>query len=103
MYQEKFGFGYNYISSIFYNYHIFEIITYFTSLNKPKKIRYEPNSVRFKQLKNFARPLKLLYPELPLIPSTYLRRRCYKQALELVTSTENEFSMDDNFYRQRNR
>ena len=66
-------------------------------LNKHTKIGYELHSVRFKQLENLAHPLKLLYPDLPLIPSTYLCRRCYEHALELVTSTGNEFSMDDNF------
>ena len=53
--------------------------------------------MRFKQLENLDHRLKLLYPDLPLTPSTYLCRRCYEHALELLTSTDNEFSTDDNF------
>ena len=37
-------------------------------LDKHKKICYEPDSVRFKQLEILAHPLKLLYPDLPLTP-----------------------------------
>ena len=66
-------------------------------LNKHKKICYEPDSVRFRHRENRAHPLKLLYPDLPLTPSTYLHRCCYEHALELVTITDNEFSTDDNF------
>ena len=66
-------------------------------LNKHKKTCYVPDSVRFKQLENLAHPLKLLYPDLPLAPSTYLCRRFYEHALESLTSTDNEFSTDDNF------
>ena len=40
--------------------------------------------MRFKQLENLAQPLKLLYPDLLLTPSTYLCRRCYEHALELL-------------------
>ena len=65
-------------------------------LYKHKKISYEPDSVRFKQLEDLIHPLKLLYPDLSLTPSTYLYKRCYKHALELVTSTDNEFSTENN-------
>ena len=66
-------------------------------LNKHNKICYKSDSVRFKQFENLVHLLKLLYPDLPLTPSTYLCRRCYEHALELMTSTDNEFSTDDYF------
>ena len=66
-------------------------------LNKHKKICYEPDSVHFKQLQNLAHPLKLLYPDLSLTLWTYLCIGCYEHALELVTSTDNEYSTDVNF------
>ena len=64
-------------------------------LHKHKKICYKFSSVRFKQLEDLAHPLKHLYPHLPLTPSTYLCQHCYNPALELVSSTDNEFITDN--------
>ena len=66
--------------------------TFYTST---KKICYKSSSVRFKQLEDLAHPLKHLYPHLPLTPSTYLGQHCYNRALELVSSTDNEFITDN--------
>ena len=66
--------------------------TFYTST---KKICYKSSSVRFKQLEDFAHPLKHLYPNLPLTPSTYLCQHCHNRALKLVSSTDNEFITDN--------
>ena len=58
-------------------------------------ICYKSSSVQFKQLEDLALPFKHLYPDLPLIPSTYLCKYCYNRALELVSSTDNEFTTDN--------
>ena len=63
-------------------------------LHKHKKICYKSSSVRFK-LEDLAHPLKHLYPNLPLTPSTYLCQHCYNRGLKLVSSTDNEFITDN--------
>ena len=39
--------------------------------------------------------MKHLYPDLLLTPSTYLCNDCYNRAEELVSSTDNEFTTDN--------
>ena len=60
-----------------------------------KKICYKSRLGHFKQLEDFAHALKHLYPDLLLTPSTYLCKDCYNHALELVRSTNNELTMDN--------
>ena len=62
--------------------------------HKHKKFCYKSRLVHFKQLKDFAHALKHLYPDLLLTPSTHLCKDCYNRALELVRSTDNEFTTD---------
>ena len=64
-------------------------------LRKHKKISYKSRLVNFKQLEDFAHALKHLYIYLLLTPSTYLCKDCYNFALQLVRSTDNEFTTDN--------
>ena len=64
-------------------------------LHRHRKICFQSTSVRFKQLKDLAHPLKHLYPNLPLTPSTHVCTDCYNRALEVVSSTDNEFTTDN--------
>ena len=60
-----------------------------------KKTCYKSRLVHFKQLEDFAHALKHFYSDLLLILSTYLCKDCYNCALELVRSTDNEFTTDN--------
>ena len=60
-----------------------------------QKICFQSTSVRFKQLEDLAHPLKHLYPDLHLTPATHVYKDCYNRALEVVSSTDNEFTTDN--------
>ena len=64
-------------------------------LHTHRKICFQSTSVRFKQLEDLAHPLKHLYPDLPLTPSTNVSKDCYNRALEVVSSTDSEFTTDN--------
>ena len=116
VYQDKFGFCYIYHPLVFFKIIIFlKILTYLHLINLTtmsqnysterikcadflhthKKISYKSSSIRFKQLEDLAHPLKHLYPNLPLTPSTHVCKGCYNRALEVVSSTDNEFTTDN--------
>ena len=105
VYQDKFGFCYIYHPLAFFKIIIFlKIITYLhlikltkmsqnysmkrikcaDFLHRHRKICFQSTSVRFKQREDLAHPLKHLYPDLPLTPST-----------QVVSSTDNEFTTDN--------
>ena len=60
-----------------------------------RQICYKSRLVHFKQLEDFAHALKHLYTDLLLTPFTYLCKDCYNCTLELVRSTDNEFTTDN--------
>ena len=67
-------------------------------LHRHRKICFQSISVRFKQLEDLAHPLKHLYPDLPLTPSTHVCKDCYNVALEVVSElTDNEVDKDEDF------
>ena len=60
-----------------------------------RKICFQSTSVRFKQLEDLAHPLTHFYPALPLTPSTHVCKDCYNRALGVVSSTDNEFTTNN--------
>ena len=115
VYEDKFGFCYIYHPLVFFKIIIFlEIITYLhliklttmsqtysmkrikcaDFLDRHRKICFLCTSVRLKQLEDLAHTFKHHYLDLPLIPSTHVCKDCYNRALEVVSSTDNEFTTD---------
>ena len=70
-------------------------IKYADFLHRHGKICFQSTSVRFKQLEDLVHPLKHLYHDLPLTPSTHVCKDCYNRALEVVSSTDNKFTTDN--------
>ena len=70
-------------------------IEYADFLHRHRKICFQSTSVRIKQLEDLAHPLKHLYPDLPLTPSTHVCKDCYNRVLQVVSNTDNECTTDN--------
>ena len=82
-------------STTMFQYCSMEKIKWWRFFTYAQKICYKSRLVHFNQLEDFAHALKHLYTDLLFTPSTYLCKDCYNCALELVRSTDNEFTTDN--------